>query len=142
MRVLKLERFFYGDSCTMGTICWGGNLIYTMEDAWKNNAIGQSCIPDGTYRCEPRIFHRGGYPAIEITGVPNRTHILIHRANTAADVQGCIAIGRDIRVLSGLLAVGDSSGAWGLFHPEWGHEPFDLVIFPMAPLVGTRKWPA
>jgi hypothetical protein len=52
-----------------------------------------SCIPRGVYRCQSRWFFRGGYEAIEITEVPNRTHILFHKANSPQDVSGCIGVG-------------------------------------------------
>jgi hypothetical protein len=51
------------------------------------------------YTCVRSTFHRGGYPTFEVTGVPGRTLIKVHRANTEEDLQGCIGIGLSLGVL-------------------------------------------
>lgn len=77
---------------------------YTMEDDWRNNAVGQSCIPLGNYTLVRTIYHkkqeaadpwwlRFNYETFEIIDVPGRTRILIHPANTEEDVEGCVGIG-------------------------------------------------
>lgn len=71
----------------------GGLRLVTMEDDWKQNARRESCIPAGTYQLQRTIYHRHGYETFEVTGVPNRTRILIHPANTEEDVEGCIGVG-------------------------------------------------
>lgn len=134
---LELQRYYYGPTCTLGHLAFGEQLIYTVEDAWQGNAVGRSCIPDGTYRCRPRFFHRGGYPAIEICEVPGRTTILFHRGNTARDVQGCIVVGTGLGVLAGEIAVTNSVMAWQPFFQRWGYDEFELVITPLSPLEGT-----
>lgn len=136
--IVGLSRYFYGPTCTLGLIVHDGGLIYTVEDAWLGNQVGKSCIPDGTYLCQPRQFYRGGYPAIEITGVPGRTTILIHKANTAEDVTGCIGVGTELGVLNGQLAVLKSAAAWQGFQGRYGQSEFNLHIRPVAPLAGTR----
>jgi hypothetical protein len=67
--------------------------LHTMEDDWRDNAPNVSCIPAGTYRCARTLYHRHGYETFEVTGVPGRSRILIHPANTEEDVQGCIGVG-------------------------------------------------
>jgi hypothetical protein len=65
----------------------------TMEDDWRDNAAGQSCIPAGEYVLRRTIFHKHNVEAFEVTGVPHRARILIHVANTEEDVEGCIGLG-------------------------------------------------
>lgn len=67
--------------------------LHTMEDDWRANRRGLSCIPAGRYILSKTIFHKHGYETYEITGVPNRSRILIHPANTEEDVEGCVGLG-------------------------------------------------
>lgn len=90
-----LTRFAYTPMGTFGR--WG--TFQTVEEVWRNNQSRISCIPTGVYICERTTFHRGGYPTFEITGVPDRTLIKIHRANTVEDLLGCVGIGLSLGVL-------------------------------------------
>lgn len=139
MSGVELIRYFYGPSCTLGHMTINSRLIYTAEDAWANNEVRRSCIPDGTYRCRPRFFHRGGYPAIEICDVAGRSTILFHRGNSARDVEGCIVVGTGLGIVGGEIAVVNSAVAWAPFFAAMGHEEFELTIRPLAPLKGTRS---
>jgi hypothetical protein len=71
----------------------GSDPLYTCEDDWRDNAKGKSCIPAGTYVLKRTIHHKHGIPTFEVTGVPNRSRILIHSGNTEEDVEGCILVG-------------------------------------------------
>jgi len=90
-----LTRFAYTKDGVFGR--WGP--WTTVEEEWRNNQPRISCIPTGDYHCERTIFHRGGYPTFEITNVPNRTLIKIHRANTEEDLLGCVGLGLNLGVL-------------------------------------------
>lgn len=61
-------------------------------------------IPAGIHEIHLDTYHKGGYPAYEIT-VPGRTRILIHAANRARELLGCIAPGRSLGFLADELAV-------------------------------------
>jgi len=151
MAILALERYFYGvpgepDSATLGFLRWGSKFVYSLEDRWNDNAVGDSCIPDGLYRCRPRRFNRGGYEAIEVTGVPSRSLILFHKGNVARHVQGCIVVGMRPGVLddpSGAddIAVLGSEQAFALLMADWGGIEFDLDVKPIPPLAGARLGP-
>ena len=133
-----LTRWHYGKTCTIGILRWGNDkYVYTMEDGWHGNSPMISCIPDGEYLCRPRMFYKGGYEAFEITGVPNRSTILIHRGNTADDVTGCVVVGMEVGSLGNKAAVLNSSGAWARFFPEFMGKEFILLIKPENPLPGT-----
>lgn len=71
----------------------------TIEDDWKGNRLHVSAIPTGEYICRRAMYNKGGYETFEVTGVPNRSKILFHRANTEEDVEGCIGIASYFGVL-------------------------------------------
>lgn len=66
--------------------------IFTCEDDWRENQSLVSCIPPGTY-----VLRRVQSPkfgeTFEITGVPGRTHVLLHWGNTEEDTEGCVLVG-------------------------------------------------
>lgn len=86
---------------TMGVLRIGDGgdhpMIYTLEDTWKDNANGVSCIPPGTYTCVPHGWEE--HPTVTKTRVwrlintGRRLGILIHSGNTNADTEGCILVG-------------------------------------------------
>jgi hypothetical protein len=101
-----LERFAYGPEATLGRLILDGALFYTIERPWLDNTPFKSCIPEGVYRVEP--YSSPKYPDVwELKEVPERTHILIHAANHAKDVQGCIGPG-----------MGLAPGAWWVTHSQ------------------------
>lgn len=87
---LTLLRSYY-DNGTNGVISANGIPIsYTIELPWKNNERQKSCIPEGSYPI--RIFKSNKHGLVlEVCDVPNRTAILIHKANYAQkELRGCI----------------------------------------------------
>ena len=87
-----LERFAYLDSGTLGNLTIDDWSCYTIERPWKNNAPNVSCIPEGTYACQPFSGNRF-QDVIQVMDVPDRTFILIHVANFPHDIEGCIGVG-------------------------------------------------
>jgi len=67
--------------------------LVTIEDDWLDNKTKVSCIPAGTYKLRRSFFYRKGYECFEVCGVQGRSRILIHKANTENDVEGCIGVG-------------------------------------------------
>jgi len=90
-----LTRYYADDECTMGFLTFEGMkdpVFWTIERPWLDNKPNVSCIPTGTY--EVAHYSSSRFPnAYQIIGVPERTAILIHSANFADDLQGCIAPG-------------------------------------------------
>jgi len=74
----------------------------TVEEDDKGNRKRVSSIPTGRYVCKRSMYHKGGYPTFEITGVPDRSRILFHVANTEEDVEGCVGVGMRLGVLKKL----------------------------------------
>lgn len=93
--MVDLERFAYGPAATLGRLILDGTVLYTIERPWLDNQPFKSCIPEGVYKVES--YSSPKYPDVwEIKDVPERTHILIHAANYAKDVQGCIGPGMEL----------------------------------------------
>lgn len=91
---MVLHRLYSDDYCTIGVLsAEHGPLCVTLEDPWRENMKNISCIPTGFYRCERVTSPRFG-DTFEVTGVPNRTHILFHWGNKPDDTEGCILVAR------------------------------------------------
>lgn len=120
MRTLSLFRFDYGDDGTFGLFVFDdGTTYYTVEQPWRDNQVGHSCIPEGNYPLKKRasgVVQRtsgGTYSeGWEVTGVPGRTYIMIHPANWPTDVEGCIGPGLKFGTLSDRRAVTSSRDAF------------------------------
>lgn len=78
---------------TFGTLALPGYALFTLEEDWRDNAKGRSCIPAGTYTLVRTIYYKHGYETFEVTGVPGRSRILIHPGNTEEDTEGCVLVG-------------------------------------------------
>lgn len=86
------------DQGTFGSLTFGSNRTHVLELPWRDNRRQRSCVPVGTYECRlvrsPRFGH-----VYKLLAVPGRSHVLIHPANLAGDVElgwtsqleGCIA---------------------------------------------------
>lgn len=104
---MRIDIYRYKDdgNTSAGVLMINGKFqCHVLENPWRDNEREISCIPLGQYilgrRTEggfdkryrtkfPRL-HRG---MIEVTGVPDRDHILFHIGNSVKDTQGCILTG-------------------------------------------------
>lgn len=121
---------YYTPFCVLGGLDIAGKSFVTVERPWKGNKPFESCIPEGLYDC--KRYSSTKYPdTFEITGVPGRTKILFHKGNSAADVEGCIAVGTSFD-FSGYRIV-DSASA---FHEMMDHlrpyKEFQIDIVPFT----------
>lgn len=128
MKEFELIRVAYTPFGTFGKFVCNSKLLYTVERPWLANQQNVSCIPEGEFDCKPRFFHKGGYPAVEILDIPNRSDILFHIANWPENVLGCIGVGSGLGVLANKWAVLDSTQAFKEFMDFYGKEPFRLRI--------------
>jgi len=116
MHTIEMIRFAYAPDGTFGYIDLpNGKRIYTCERPWLSNRQNESCIPDGAYilkkRRSPVVERTTGADfkeGWEVTGVPERTFIMIHPGNWPKNVEGCIAVGRKYQLLNGLNGVIES----------------------------------
>jgi len=137
MKKLTLRRVWTGDQGTMGVLIYNYPIAVTLEDPWRRNKKNISCIPRGTYhvlRCShsPEYDFRPSprYGDIfNVTGVEDRSLILIHRGNLPKDTEGCILVGEQYGHLKGKPAVLDSGGAYKeLMALLRGETEFELRI--------------
>ena len=77
---------------TLGKLCFEGVELSTIELAWNDNKIGESCIPVGKYKVIPRQSKKFG-KCFLILGTEPRTWVLFHAANYSRQLRGCIAVG-------------------------------------------------
>jgi hypothetical protein len=125
--MIEITRFALLPDRTLGKAVYGEHVFWTIEKPWKDNQPFISCIPEGYYRLGRRNSPRFGPNVWEVLEVPNRTHILLHVANTADDVVGCIGFGSS--VWADLGGVGSSRKAMNqleLASQEYEHE--ELII--------------
>jgi hypothetical protein len=102
----------------------------TLERSYLEGTRQVTKIPAGTYRCEKRLYHRGGYWTFEIL-VPGHSSILFHKANRETELDGCIAIGEEYGILDGVPAIlhcGNGGGFDEFLQKVSGLDVFDLVI--------------
>jgi hypothetical protein len=139
MRVTLL-RVGQSERGTFGVLRYGPvPFALTLEEPWRNNEVGVSCIPPGRYVCQ-RVRSPKFGDTFEVTQVPDRTHILFHKGNTLDDTQGCILVAEEFsgtfdkprvvssqRGFSELLALVDGQAAFELdvLEPEHIHVEFD-----------------
>jgi len=134
-----LQRVWQTSEATLGRL----GEYWTIERPWADNRPRISCIPAGSYLCKPRIFERGGYRTYEVTGVPGRSLILIHIANFAADVLGCIGLGMEAGTLAGHMAVLRSREAFQRWTSSmqgvdlWWLDVLDVDADIPAPQIGV-----
>ncbi len=103
----------------MGDKAW-----WTVECPWLGNLKFESCIPEGDYAMVRTDSSRFGKEQWEIVQVPNRGGIRVHVGNTAADVQGCIALGKNIN--ADFSGIANSRAAIAEFVEAT--RPFDTLL--------------
>lgn len=104
--MIELTRFVKSTAVTLGRLTYGNENFYTVERPWIGNKPFISCIPDGLFALKRIDSPKFGPGMWEIVDVLDRTHILLHVANTVDDVVGCVGIG--LSVYSNLGGVGSS----------------------------------
>lgn len=98
---LTLKRHFCGEKYTIGNL-YIDNVYYcdTLEDKTRNlpeqaKILGETAIPEGTYKIIVNMSPRLGRELPRLLDVPHFEGILIHRGNTAQDTSGCILVGEN-----------------------------------------------
>jgi len=127
--MIDLVRFYYSDFGTFGNLTLPSGLqLATVERPWLNNRPRVSCIPVGVYTCEPRRYNKGGYNAVEVTGVTGRTHILFHKGNFVRNSNGCILLNSEHGTKGNECCGWGSAEAFEAFMAELGRHKFTLKI--------------
>jgi len=120
----QLTRFGKSDNFTAGILESSDNKIHlcTLEKPWKENQRMISCVPTGFYILEPHSSNK--YPDVfalvgsTVSHYPNgkqRDAVLIHVANLAEELQGCIALGIQFGFIGNKFGVLNSRKALDAF---------------------------
>ena len=127
MKKLELIRFANFDDRTIGRLTIDNHSFYTIENPCLDNKAFISCIPVGEYRMIRVDSPKYGAGMWEISNVPGRSHILIHVANTAKNVTGCVGMGSGL--YGDLEGVASSRIAIDRFYDlTKGYEAMDIII--------------
>lgn len=110
--MLILKRWCKSDEMgVFGTIYHDGEPVcVTVEQPWRNNLPFHSCVPAGQYQLVP--FNGSKYkdtfalyaPELDVhitKQTTGRYACVIHSANMAEQLQGCIAPGRQLSAMQG-----------------------------------------
>lgn len=88
---IELCRSYHKEGTNGTLFVFGKAIMHTIELPWKENEVGNSCIPEGTYRLRKRYSQRFKWH-VEVMDVDERSFILFHPANNALkELRGCIA---------------------------------------------------
>lgn len=139
MRELTLVRVDFSSQGSFGFMIVGSVCFYTGELPWRNNSVGLSCIPKGSYTCEWTRSPRFGW-VYGVLSVPGRSAVLIHAMNFLGDIKrglkadsrGCIGLGFGLGVMQGQRAILNSRLAMQVFHREMVKQPFKLTILEQS----------
>lgn len=103
---IELRRFAYTPMGTFGKILTPAGAWFTVERQWRNNKQFVSCIPLGMYNLVQHhsskfgdTFAVVGSRVSRLDDGGARYGILIHSANLATQLQGCIAPGNRLGVV-------------------------------------------
>ena len=120
---LILTRDMQLPDCTLGLLNVNGTVYCTIEKPWANNAEGKSCVPAGTYELmrhdsqkHPKTWALEN-KALHVTHFPDPAHpdwrsaCLLHPANWASELEGCIAPGMSRQMVAGVWMVEQSKSA-------------------------------
>jgi len=106
--MFRIERTEFTGGYTAGVLFFMGNPIgFTIEPPWNFNRRNVSCIPDGAYMIE-RVNSPSRGDCLAVLDVPDRSGILIHAGNVAAESRGCILPGTAIGQINDVRAVRNS----------------------------------
>lgn len=124
---VRLTRFLQNDKCSLGALVAEGFRAYTMEPPWKNNKPNISCIPPGEYECYWHRSPKYGWVYL-VSGVPDRSHILIHPGNIPQHTRGCILPGSQLGEIQGHTAVLTSRNTVRKLFKHLEKQPFLLEV--------------
>lgn len=127
--IVELIRLEESDDGTFGVLRINKQAFcVTLEPEDRANARGVSCIPAQQYTCR-RVKSPTHGICFEVTGVPNRSHILFHSGNTEDHTEGCIILGASFGRVGNKRAVLTSKPTVAAFMEKMkGHDSFHLTI--------------
>lgn len=129
MIALTLKRISTTNRGTFGVLLYKGiPFAVTLELPWLDNQANISCIPSGNYICK-RIQSPKFGETFEITDVPGRAHVLLHRGNKVEDTHGCVLVAEEFGKIGDETAILQSVKGYGeLMDKAKGVDEFTLKI--------------
>jgi hypothetical protein len=135
MKQLTLLRTQVMAGATMGILL--PLSLATIELPWLSNRVNVSCIPEGSYPILP--YHSSHHGLVyHIQHVPGRSSILIHVANTTADIEGCIGVGMKYGNISNPPSIVYSRRALGLLRDYMREDAGVILIKSMVHQMGQK----
>jgi hypothetical protein len=136
--ILSIQRD-YKDTCTPGRLHIDGTVFATMERARDGD---HPCIPEGTYQLVPHVSPKHGDVYSFVGGVcyenevpqgeEGRCLILLHSANTASELLGCVAPGLSPGYIGQERAVLHSKAAMSAIREMLGREESHSIVISRA----------
>mgnify|MGYP003132802307 CR=1 FL=1 len=129
---LTLFRVYPGSDKTLGVLVDFAGVPFAvtlepplvMSDDGYHTQPNISCIPLGFYRCKRVNSPRFG-DTFEITNVPGRSHILLHKGNRETDTLGCVLVAESFSE----IGIGQSAAGFSEFMDMMGEDTvFNLTI--------------
>lgn len=113
-------------------------ICYTVEQNWANNTPNKSCVPEGDYELIPFYSSRYGQTValknmnLNVSDVPSHNALryacLFHSANYAKQLEGCIAAGSNLGVVSNEWAVLNSGNTTNMLLKTYFNKDKKLTI--------------
>jgi hypothetical protein len=130
---MTLKRVYEDEDGTFGVLLAPrGPFAVTLELPWRNNEVRKSRIPAGVYTCR-RIISPNHGETFTLENVPGRSLIRIHKANTKADLLGCIGVGESFDPINGVDGISQSAKGFEEFmRMQKGVNTFRLTILDVA----------
>lgn len=133
--ILALVRSDYLATCTLGKLHIDGHLFATIERAQSGD---HPCIFEGKYKLVPHKSPKFGdvyafvgdqcYEWAIPDGQNGRCLILLHPANLASELLGCVAPGLSHGVIGQEKAVLNSRAAMAAIREMLGHEEHSITV--------------
>lgn len=126
--MIELRRYGSTPQGTFGELSIDGRFFcYTVEKPWNDNIRSHSCFPNGVYELQPHDSPKYGkcfcvvgehlkHTLSECIADTDRWGCLIHTANKAEEVKGCIGLGETLGALGHKWAVMNSRETVDRFH--------------------------
>lgn len=113
--MLKIVRLEEADDGTFGAMLISDHVFcVTLEPPDFDNQKNISNIPPGKYICKRTNSPKYG-ATFEITGVPNRSHVLFHAGNVVTHTKGCVLLARKWGILGKDRAILNSGNTFREF---------------------------
>lgn len=103
--MIEVKRLYKFPTAILGEMWIDGVFFaYTLEDVYREvKVFGETCIPANKYNAIVTMSTRFKKELPLLENVPNFAGIRIHGGNTDKDTHGCILIGKNIDLKSGII---------------------------------------